>query len=1050
MYAVVKGTAVNNDGRVKIGYTAPSVDGQSAVIRMALDAAEVDPATIAYVETHGTATALGDQIELQALTEAFGSHATRAGSCALGALKALIGHLDAAAGVAGFIKACLALHHGVIPPSPYFVAPHPALELGAGPFFVNAEPRAWPPGDDPPRAAVSSFGIGGTNAHAVLEAAPATAPAPSQRTAHLLVLSARTAEALGAMRDRLAAALREGDGTSLGDVAYTLQTTRRTFAHRLTVVCRDRAEAAAALAAEASADVRAAVEERTDGTVAFLFPGQGAQHPQMAAGLYRSERGFREPFDACAAILAVHGVDLAAVFYPDGDPDAAAARLRQTAFTQPALFAVEYALAHLWAEWGVRPAAMAGHSIGEYVAACLAGVFELEDALAAVVARGRLMEQAPPGAMLAVHLPAAELEPLLPDGVSLAAANAPRLSVAAGDTAAVSALAARLRERQVGCRELHTSHAFHSPAMDAVLEPFAERLRSVALRPPRIPIASTVTGRWLTEAEATDPAYWARQLRQPVQFDAGAGLLLESGHDLLEVGPGTSLATLARQQDAARGRTVVSSLGHPGRPQPDGAAMADALGRLWLAGVGIDWQGVWAGEQRRRLPLPTYPFQRTRHWVDAPGAAGRQRCAGANGCDRRRCRDQPGTRARDRGGGDPAHLGRPARRARHRRPRQLLRARRSLAAGHEGRRTHPRRPAGRARAERRLRVADDRRAGRGGRGGGRRPSRRRAGRRRDAGAARRDPRHVTRGAASAARGGANMTPDTYRVVVNDEEQYSIWPEHAPAAPGWRDGGFAGTRGACVAHVETVWTDLRPRSVREHLAAVDCGDARLGPRRQQRRGVELHHRAQPPGDDGKRGRVAVSGVERIQAHVAGLEGHGADCDQRGRAQRRGHPDLVGRYPQPVTRGLEDRLLARPGRREPPCAPVRRQRLQIRHLAGRQDAPAQGADLQRGVDGLDVDADGRRASDRHDDPAAGVRDRARQLGRVPRHGLAMRTFAVRAGAVDANRTRRRPGGTAEDYPQKRAPDREAVAIRRSTQPLKPVALAGIEQARMPGAA
>jgi len=626
IYAVVKGSAINNDGAVKVGFTAPSIDGQAAVIRMAQEAADVAPDSIGYVETHGTATSLGDQIEFEALVQAFRERTDATGYCALGAVKSLVGHLDAAAGVAGFVKAVLALHHGVIPPSPYFTDPNPALDFAASPFLVNAAPAAWPDLGGPRRAAVSSFGIGGTNAHVVLEEAPAPQVQESARAAQLLVLSAKSPTALADMRARLAAYLRERPDVPLADVAATLQATRRTFLHRLALVCRDRPDAVAGLAGNAPTAVRTQVEQQTDGTVAFLFPGQGTQHVDMGLELYRTEPAFRSSFDDCADLLRPHlDLDLREVLYPATGGEAAAASMRQTGLTQPALFAVEYALAALWAEWGVRPAAMLGHSIGEYVAACLAGVFSLADALATVAVRGRLMQAMPPGAMLSVPLPAAEVEALLAGGAALAAANGPRLSVAAGDAVAIEALEQTLRLRQVECRRLHTSHAFHSPMMSPVLAPFTEQLRRMTLSPPRIPVVSNVTGSWLTPEEATDPGYWARHLRYPVRFSAGAELLAAQGHAMLEVGPGTTLATLVRQHQAAAGRTVASSLSSPARPRPDGAAMADALGRLWLAGIPVDWHGVWAHERRRRVALPTYPFQREPHWVDRPLATAGER-----------------------------------------------------------------------------------------------------------------------------------------------------------------------------------------------------------------------------------------------------------------------------------------------------------------------------------------------------------------------------------------------------------------------------------------
>jgi acyl transferase domain-containing protein len=615
VYAVILGSAVNNDGGRKVGYTAPAADGQAAVIRAAQRMAEIDPGTIGYLEAHGTGTDLGDQIELQALRQAFRAGTDRRGFCALGSVKALVGHLDTAAGVTGLIKASLALHHGLLPPSPYFRAPSAGADLADSPFYLTTEPRDWPDLGGPRRAGVSSFGIGGTNAHVVLEQAPAAPDHPSTREDHLLVLSAPTGWVLDQMRQRLREHLRATD-EPLADVAYTLQVTRRGFPYRLAVACRDRPEAVTRLDAAASA--------RPGGTelaVAFLFPGQGAQQVDMGRDLYRTEPAFRRALDECAERLRPHlGRDLREVMYPPASVRAAAAELlRQTWLTQPALFTVEYALAQLWAQWGVSPAAMLGHSVGEYVAACLAGVFTLPDALAAVATRGRLMYACAPGVMLSVPLPPGEVEPLLPEGVTLAAANAPRLSVVAGPATAVERVASGLAGRGVSCRRLQTSHAFHSPMMDPVVDQFADYLRGVTLRPPRIPVGSNVTGDWQSPEQATDPGYWARQLRAPVRFEICAQRLLAEPRALLEVGPGSTLGTLIRQQPAARDRTVVASLGRTG---PDGTAFAGALGQLWAAGVPVDWPAGWRHERRRRVPLPTYPFQRERCWVDPPAAAG--------------------------------------------------------------------------------------------------------------------------------------------------------------------------------------------------------------------------------------------------------------------------------------------------------------------------------------------------------------------------------------------------------------------------------------------
>jgi acyl transferase domain-containing protein len=529
-------------------------------------------------------------------------------------VKAVTGHLDVAAGVTGLIKACLAVYHGVIPPSPYFTTPHPDLPLADGSFFVNTEPVPWPVAGSPRRAAVSSFGIGGTNAHVVLEQAPTVAVAAAERTEHVLVLSARTGQALDEARGRLREYLCRTD-TALADVADTLRRTRRRFDHRLALACRDRDEAIAGLAG--GPDVDTAAGEVTDGSVAFLFPGQGAQHVGMGAELYRTEPVFRGHIDTCADALGpCLGVDLRTVLYRDQDENL----LRQTRITQPALFAVEYALARLWQHRGIEPAALVGHSVGEYVAACLAGVFEPAAALAIVAERGRLMQSMPPGAMLSVSLPPAELAARLPLGVELAACNGPRLSVAAGPAERVAALAGELRHDGVPCRELRTSHAFHSAMMEPVTSAFAEYVAPFEPRAPRLPMLSNVTGDWLGDADARDPKYWARQLREPVRFDDCARRLLAEPYALLEVGPGATLTTLVRQHSGAHARST-TSVGHQKEQDADRIAMAGALGRLWLAGVDIDWDLACPGDRRRRVPLPTYPFQRERHWVDPSGHA---------------------------------------------------------------------------------------------------------------------------------------------------------------------------------------------------------------------------------------------------------------------------------------------------------------------------------------------------------------------------------------------------------------------------------------------
>jgi phthiocerol/phenolphthiocerol synthesis type-I polyketide synthase E len=658
--AVILGSAVNNDGAQKVGYTAPSVSGQAEVIAMALAVAGVEAGSIGYVEAHGTATPLGDPIEVAALEQVFAA-SPAGGGCVLGSVKGNIGHLDAAAGVASLIKAVLAVERGQVPPTLHFTAPNPQLDLDRGAFFVNTRPVAWHPERAPRRAGVSSFGIGGTNAHVVLEEPPpasAPPPAAAARPCQLLPLSTATAAALEAATTALAVHLERHAELDLAGVAYTLQVGRRAFAHRRALVAGDAAEGAAALRSLDPRRVLSRVQEPVNRQLAFLFPGQGTQHPGMGEELYRCEPTFRRAVDHAAEVLRpILDLDLRQALYPAAGDDrrAAAARLRQTALAQPALFVVEHALALLWMEWGVRPAAMLGHSVGELVAACLAGVFGLEEALRLVAERGRLIQELPGGAMLAVPLPEAEILAWLEAapapagkegaGLALAAVNTPALCVVAGGEDAIAGLAARLLERRIDTRRLHTSHAFHSPAMETAAERFLAAFAGVRLAPPRIPCLSNSTGTWLRPEEATDPAYWARQLRDCVRFSSGLeALFASSDRLLLEVGPGRTLAELARRHPGrSPGQLVVSSL-PPGRREQDEpgngrergpgtaggagaegaehASLTRALGELWLAGIEVDWEGVHAQRRPRRVALPGYPFERRRHWLEAAATAG--------------------------------------------------------------------------------------------------------------------------------------------------------------------------------------------------------------------------------------------------------------------------------------------------------------------------------------------------------------------------------------------------------------------------------------------
>jgi acyl transferase domain-containing protein/acyl carrier protein len=627
IHALIKGSFINNDGSSKASFTAPSVRGQTEVIAEAIASAEVDPRSISYVEAHGTATELGDAIEIRALRRAFGLDGEAGHRCAIGSVKTNFGHLDAAAGAAGLIKTVLMLEHRQIPPSLHFVSPNPKLELAGGPFYVNAELADWEVGEAPRRAGVSSFGVGGTNAHVVLEEAPEIESSGASRPCTLLTLSARSAAALEQATSDLVAYLEEHPEVPLADVAYTLAVGRKAFDHRRSLACTDREAAVAALEAGDRRVVATDHRELADPPVCFLFPGQGAQYVDMAGELYRTEPTFREDLDRCCDLLEPDlGLDLKSVLYPAAaDAETAAELLVRTEVAQAALFAVEYALANLWMRWGVRPSAFVGHSIGEYVAACLAGVFSLEDGLALVAERGRMMRRLPGGAMLAVPLAEAELRPALSADLDLAAVNGPTMCVVSGSAEAVAGFERELAGRRVPSSRLRTSHAFHSELMAPMVDAFTERVARVELRAPEIRYLSNLTGTWITPEQATDPAYWGRQLRGTVRFSDGVGTVLRDGvRVLLEVGPGRALGQLSKR-DPALGpeHTILASLGDHRDAGRETEPLLRALGTAWGVGVPVDWRAFYGGERRHRVVLPTYPFERQRYWVDPlPSAAG--------------------------------------------------------------------------------------------------------------------------------------------------------------------------------------------------------------------------------------------------------------------------------------------------------------------------------------------------------------------------------------------------------------------------------------------
>jgi phthiocerol/phenolphthiocerol synthesis type-I polyketide synthase E len=627
--AVIRGFGLNNDGHDKVGYTAPSVRGQVAAIADAYQSAGISPDSVGYVEAHGTGTILGDPIELSALTEVFRSYTDRRGFCGIGSAKSNFGHLSCAAGVVGLVKTILSLQNAAIPPTVHYHAPNPAIDFVSSPFFVTQALHPWNRNGAPRRAAVSSFGVGGTNAHIVVEEAPQQNSPPTRRPHQLLTLSARSDEALVEAERRLGGYLTRHPDRDLADVAYTLHVGRRGFPHRRTHVARvgDRAAAVAALFSEEGGRETASAAASPD--VAFIFPGQGSQYPGMAHDLYDSEPLVKSVIDECCEALAPDlGLDLRRILFPDGaQRDSAAIQLRDTAMAQPALFVIEYALARLWLSWGVRPAAMIGHSVGEYVAAALADVIALDDVLRLIAARGKLISALPAGSMLAVMAPPDSLGEFADHDVCLAAVNAPQLSVLSGPHEAVARVAEALTARSVAVHRLHTSHAFHSSMMDPMLEQFEELVDRVPLGLPELPYVSTLTGRW-ADADVTKPDYWSSQIRSTVRFADGLRTLWDSegplGADpvLLEVGPGRALLSAARNNNPVTGARLLATLPAAEDDSAGTEQITVSLGKLWESGVEVDWSGYHANERGRRVSLPTYPFERKSYWIGRPNVPG--------------------------------------------------------------------------------------------------------------------------------------------------------------------------------------------------------------------------------------------------------------------------------------------------------------------------------------------------------------------------------------------------------------------------------------------
>lgn len=615
IHAVIKGCALNNDGGKKHSFTAPSVDGQAAVIIDAIRDADIDPSTISYVESHGTGTPLGDPIEVAGLTKAYRDlGVTHLQECALGTVKTNVGHLDVASGVTATIKTAFALKHGTLPATLHFTKANPKIDFANSPFRVQDRLTEWKPAVGPRRAGISSFGVGGTNAHLILEEPPAKEPASSTRRYQILPLSARSESALCDAQARLTNYCANRSDLHLADVAHTLRIGRKHFSHRAITV-------GDSLSSLDTAMTETGSPKQSDPPLVFLFPGQGSQTVGMARDLYHSEPFFRKELDRCAELLLpLMGEDLRDILFPaqDAHQELAAKRIKDTIMAQPAIFVVSYCQAQLLMHWGLKPQALVGHSVGELVAATLANILSLEDALRILFHRGRLMQSVEAGGMLSVRMSEEELTPLIPERLDLAAVNGPALCVVAGPHEDLQKFAASLEEKDITTKPLHTSHGFHSWMMDEVIAPFEDIIRSAQLSPPTIPIRSTVTAEWLSDELATDPHYWSSHVRRTVRFTEAVAHFCKSPETtLLEVGPGQTLSTLSRQiADRKAKQAILSVSGHVTDSSSDALHFQFALGRLWVHGHAIDWSSYNGDEERSRVPLPTYPFERKRYWID--------------------------------------------------------------------------------------------------------------------------------------------------------------------------------------------------------------------------------------------------------------------------------------------------------------------------------------------------------------------------------------------------------------------------------------------------
>lgn len=623
IYAVIKGSASNNDGVRKVGYTAPSIEGQAEVIRAAHRISRVEPETISYIEAHGTGTVMGDPIELEALKAAFGSKGRH--GIKIGSVKSNFGHLDAAAGVAGFIKTVLSLQNRQLPPSLHFQQPNPRTDLEKGAFVVNAQLNEWKVEDAPLRAGVSSFGIGGTNVHVLLEEAPQAESSPAQRSQQILLLSAMTPSALEKQTENLLTFFKQNPQVSLADVAYTLKLGRREMKHRRSLVVSSVEDAVRELELLVNpSDQRARAHlavAQDQPPVYFLFPGQGSQYVQMGRELYEREPFFRDQLNECLNKLqALTGEDFSRILYPgESEIEVSKGLISQTQYAQPLIFAFEYSLAKLLMHWGVRPSAMVGYSFGEYAAACIAGVFTLDDALKLIVARGKLMQSVPAGSMLSVPMTEQDLQPLLTPDVTLAVDNG-NSCIVAGSTQAIEAFETKMKEHRLLCMRVNSPLAGHSLLMDGILGDFEKVVRSVTFHKPQMPYISDISGGWITVGEATSVEYWVRHMRDTVRFADGVKELLKQSNALLiEVGPGRDLSVLTRRFLKPESTQQVFDLVRiPARDVSDHYYFLHKLAGIWANGIKLNWTAYYDGEKRMRIALPTYPFEQRHFLANVP------------------------------------------------------------------------------------------------------------------------------------------------------------------------------------------------------------------------------------------------------------------------------------------------------------------------------------------------------------------------------------------------------------------------------------------------